>query len=157
MSTQIEWYEVYHQSISGLEIGAAGFLGSQAVAIASYFDDRDLNRDGRVSLEERMLSFVSPVRLSGANIVRVASGAWDQYHAIDSCGLMELRNRTFIKLASNLWLDGIFSAYVGKLAKIPGARLAKGMTDHEIAQLVIRKTFESTLKRIIEETVQIKN
>ncbi len=44
---------------SGKKVGAIGFIGDTAVVIAAFYADLDGNKDGRVSIGERVVGWIS--------------------------------------------------------------------------------------------------
>jgi hypothetical protein len=67
----LDWYVV--KGSRGKPIGALGFLDNEVVVIASFYDDRDANRDGRVSVPEYVVGFLSPLGMKGIAVAAARS------------------------------------------------------------------------------------
>lgn len=132
---------------SGKKVGAIGFIGDTAVVIAAFYADLDGNKDGRVSIGERVVGWISPIPIKGMAVTQVAMLARGDSDIV-------LRDPTFNSLAMNQFFDfarsaivsGIYTVYFSQaVSSITGA-IAGKMTKNFVAQYVIRKGMETTVK-----------
>lgn len=148
---QVEWVEVRDGTQA---IGAVGFLGNEAVIIASYFEGNDFNRDGSVSVGEWLLAKASPVGLERNNINLVAQTAKYQDSVLmRDAGFANWANQMFLDFARQMVRDGIYSAYF----RIPVARgagaLASALTRSKVKEFVIKKGVESAVEQAFKAAV----
>ncbi|MBS0123557.1 hypothetical protein KB874_05370 [Aestuariicoccus sp. KMU-90] len=147
----MEWIEVTKFQ---RKIGAIGFLEGKAVAVVAYYDDRDGNMDGKVSIGERIASFVSPISIEGSAVTEVAMSARFDMDVIE-------RDASFGNMAVNMWLnfarglvlDGIYAVYFSRGIKTVGKGVASTITKNAVKEFVIRKGFEKAVKEAFQEAV----
>lgn len=110
MSQKFDWVLV--RGHGNRDIGAIGFIGNDAVAIAAFYDDRDGNHDGKVSMTERVVSAISPLGLDGRAVTQVAMQARvDADIVMRNSSIGQMASRIFVDFAGNLIrddLDGLF-------------------------------------------------
>jgi len=146
---EIEWVEV--KGIKGKSIGAIGFIGNNAVAVATFIEDEDGNEDGEVSWGEWIASKVSPLSLDGYAATKVAMAA-----RVDMDILM--RDPSFNQMAMNMYLnfargliaDGVWTVYFSRGVNMVGGGVAKIITKGMVKQLVIRKGFEKAVREAFD-------
>jgi hypothetical protein len=91
--SEIEWVSI--TKFKPAPIGAIGFIGNDAVAVISFFDDADGNKDGKVSLGEKIISKISPISVDGMGIAEVAMQARVEMDVI-------LRDPSFSQMAAGI-------------------------------------------------------
>lgn len=144
----IEWVIVDRFS---RPIGALGFIDNKVAIIASFHDDRDGNRDGRVSLGENVVSRLSPIGMKGKAVAEVAMQArGDPSVAERDPEFRQVSAQIFVNFAANMVADGIYAAYFARGVRGASGAVAKGITDSTIKQFVIRKGMETAVKRAYE-------
>ncbi|QQS11996.1 MAG: hypothetical protein IPK81_21110 [Rhodospirillales bacterium] len=128
-------------------IGAVGFIGSKAVAIAAFFADADGNQDGTVSWGEWLASKAA-FDLTGKAVTEVAMQA---RYDLDIVGrdpsFNDLAISLFANFAQGLIAQGIYIAYFSQGVSLIGGGIAKTITASMIKQFVIRKGFEAVVKK----------
>lgn len=147
--SEIEWVSI--TKFKPAPIGAIGFIGDDAVAVVSFFDDADGNKDGKVSLGEKIISKISPLSVDGMGIAEVAMQARVEMDVI-------LRDPSFSKMAAGIFLnfakgliaDGIYAVYFGRGVKMSGKGIAKVITSSMVKQLVVRKGFEKAVREAFD-------
>ncbi|MGH1330360.1 MAG: hypothetical protein ACRBBK_05715 [Paracoccaceae bacterium] len=147
--SEIEWISI--KKFKPEPIGAIGFIGNDAVAVIAFYDDADGNKDGKVSLGEKIISKISPISLDGSAVVEVAMQARVDMDVI-------MRDPSFSKMAANMYLnfakgliaDGIYAAYFGRGVKMTGKGIAKIVTSGMVKQLVVRKGFEKAVREAFD-------
>lgn len=150
MSSKIDW--VLIKGISAESLGAIGFIGGKAAVIISFYDDRDGNRDGKVSIGERIVAGLSPVSIEGQAVVNVAMQARTNMEVLR-------RDASFGKVAMNMWLnfarglvfDGVYAAYFARGVRMTGAGIAKQVTSNTVKEIAVRKGFEAAAKKAFDE------
>ena len=149
MTEQFDWVVV---SKHGREIGAIGFIGDDAVAVASYFDGRDGNKDGEVSIMERVGS--SLLGMENAGVAEVAMTARldvDIYQRDPSFRTMA--GSIFTSFAAGLVADGLWQSYFRAGVKTAASGVAATITSNKIKQIVIRKGFETAARKAFTQAV----
>jgi hypothetical protein len=153
MSAPIDWIVI--KDNSNREIGAIGFIGSRAAIVAAFYDDRDANKDGRVSWGEAIVSFISPISLKNRAVTEVAMAARLEMSVLErDASFHQEAARIYVNFASGLIADGVYAAYfsrgVSAVAKPIAGRVASGM----IKQFVIRKGMEKAVKQAYDHVVK---
>ena len=130
-------------------IGAVGFLNGKAVTILAFFDDRDANMDGKVSWSESFTCFISPISVKGSAVTTVAQTAkYSLEIAKHDPSFKVVADRMFLNFMGGVVLEGIYAAYFAPGVSMVGSGLAKTVTSCMIKQLVIRKGFEASVKKV---------
>ena len=136
-------------------IGAIGFLGDDAVCVVSFFDDRDGNKDGKVSVGERLASMLSPLSLKNSAVVEVAMNArFDMDVLSRDPSFNQMAMKMYLNFARGLIVDGIYATYFGRGVKIGAGQLAVTLTSDRIKQIVIRKGFEKAVETAFKEAMK---
>ncbi|HHC74070.1 MAG TPA: hypothetical protein ENK78_03225 [Thiothrix sp.] len=135
------------------EIGAVGFINNNVAVIVAFYDDRDGNKDGNVSVGEWLATKFS--RIEGKAITEVAMAArYDMDILQRDMSFHSMANKLFIKFAQGLVADAIYTVYFSKsISKIAGA-IAGRASNHLVKQYVIKKGMESSVKNIYNSMVQ---
>jgi len=148
----IEWIVV--KGFGGKEIGAVGFINNKVSIIASYYDDNDLNEDGKVSITEWIACKVMPLKLTGSGVAHVAMQARVTPEIL-------LKDPSIDRIAKNLYLnfskglvaDGIYAVYFSKGVGRVSKAVANGATKGLIKQYVIRKGMEASIKALYKSSI----
>lgn len=128
-------------------IGAIGFVGDDAVAIAAFYDDRDGNQDGKVSLLERFAAKISFARLDGLSVTEVAMQARVDPDVLErDPSFAQVATQIYLNFARGLVLDGIYTAYFARGVSMTGKGIAQLVTSSTVKGFVVRKGFESVVK-----------
>lgn len=144
------------QDLSGRDIGAVGFIGDDAVAIASFFDGRDADKDGKVSMTERVVSALSPFGLGGSAIAEVAmQGRHNDLVTSRDPSYFRMSANIFANYAANMAMDAVWSVYFKRGVRAAGGGVARVITDNMVKQVVIRKGFERVAREAFEKASAI--
>lgn len=127
------------------EIGAVGFAGRKTAVIATFYDHRDENFDGEVSIGERIGTWLSPFDLRNRNITEVAIAARHNFDVVTrDPGFPAAVARLHANFASGPIFGGfaaLFGADIATVAApIPG-RLPATL----VKRFVVRKGMEHVL------------
>jgi len=141
---QIEWVEVKRNS-GDAPIGAIGFIGNKAVAVITFYDHRDLNRDGKVTSGENLLSSIFNLESSVLTEVAKQANAEPDIRMRDPT-INLLAANLFTSFAKTLILEGVYTVYFARGVKILSAGIAKSVTSSAIQAFFIRKGFEASVK-----------
>jgi hypothetical protein len=142
----IEWVAV--RKFGPRPIGAVGFIGPDAVAMIAFYDDADGNRDGRVGWGEWIASKISPISLKGRNVTEVAmQGRVEPDIILRDSSFPQLAARLFASFASGLVLQGYYQAYFARPVSLIGGGIARRITQGMVKEMVVRKGFETAVKR----------
>jgi len=147
MSNDFEWIAVPTNS----PIGAIGFLGNDIAAVVSFYEDKDWDHDGEVSLGERFGSFFS---MKGAAYLRVLTAAYANPDIMmrDS-SLRAMQGQATVSFASGMISEGVYKAYFGVGVTMVAGGIAKSLTSSMVKQLVIKKSMEKAAKEAFSATV----
>lgn len=140
----MDWMIVKHSWTSKV-IGAVGFLDNQIVAVVAFYDDKDADHDGKVSLGERAGSILFSMR--GRAAAEVISQAYaDPAIAERDPGINEMRGRLLTAFASGLLVEGAYQAWFAfGISKAAGA-IAETITTSAIKSFFIKKGMEKAVK-----------
>ncbi len=144
----MEWVTVEH-TITKNEIGALGFIGDKIAVVATFYDDRDGNYDGKVGLGERIGSLL--LGLEGRARVEVlsqAKGHPDIYIRDPSLG--QLQGAAIVEFASGMIMDGIYIAYFQTGVKQMCGAIASSLVSNGVAKFFIRTGMEQAVKKAYE-------
>ena len=144
------------QDRTGRDIGAVGFIGDDAVAIASFFDSRDADKDGKVSVGERIVSTLSPIGLDGAAIAVVAmQGRSNPLIAERDSGFYGMSANIFAGFGQSMVVDAVWSVYFKRGVRAAGTGVARVITGNMVKQVVIRKGFERTAREAFDKVTAL--
>ena len=146
----IDWYLV--RDNRGKPLGALGFIDDEVAVIASFYDDRDANKDGNISIPEYAVSLVSPLGTKGMHVMEVAMAARFDMDVIE-------RDPDFYQLAINMWLkfsrnlviDGAYAAWMSAAVGQASGAIAKQITGNLVKQFVVKKGLESAVKYAVKK------
>lgn len=154
MAAKFDWVIVSDRS--GRDIGAVGFIDDQAVAIASFFDSRDANKDGKVGLAERVVSAVSPFSLDGAAIAEVAmQGRANPLIVERDPSYFGMSANIFAGFAQSMVVDAVWSVYFKRGVRAAGTGVARVITDNMVKQVVIRKGLERVAREAFDNVTAL--
>lgn len=123
-------------------------LNGSACVIIAYYDDRDGNRDGKVSFAERAAAFISPISIEGMATTEVAMAAkYDMRILQIDPGFANMATQMYLNFARGLILDGIFTVYFKPGISVIGGGIAKKITAGMVKELVVKKGFEAAVKK----------
>lgn len=141
--------------IANREIGAIGFVENRAAVVASFYDDRDANKDGQVSWGEAAVSALSPVSLKGSAVTEVAMAARYDMRVLErDASFGEEAMRIYLHFAAGLVADGIYAAYFARGVKAAAGAVAGRITGNAIRQFAIRKGMGAAVKRAYEAAAE---
>ncbi len=144
------------QDRTGRDIGAVGFIGDDAVAIASFFDSRDADKDGKVSVGERIVSTLSPIGLDGAAIAEVAmQGRSNPLITERDAGFYGMSANIFAGFGQSMVVDAVWSVYFKRGVRAAGTGVARVITGNMVKQVVIRKGFERTAREAFDKVTAL--
>ena len=145
MSDGVDWVIIRE---GGKPIGALGLIDDTVAIIQPFFDDRDANQDGDVSIGERITFIMSPVSVRGMAAAHVAMvGRLDERVYLRDPDFDRAAKAMWLSFASGLVAQAAFVAWVQySLQRATGA-LAPMLTSNVAGQYVIRKGMESAVKK----------
>lgn len=150
--TDLEWHLV--RGIGNRPIGSLGFIGDKVAVIAAFYDDRDGNKDGKVSIPERVITFVSPLKVKGMATVEVAMAARFDMEVVerDPDFYMDAVN-LWLKFAKGLVIDGVYTAWMGVSINMAAGAVAKELAEGLVKQYVIKKGMEAPVKFALKKAM----
>ncbi|MGV6808681.1 MAG: hypothetical protein ACWA5U_02295 [bacterium] len=137
------------------EIGAVGFINNNVAVIVAFYDDRDGDKDGNVSVGEWLATKFSPVSVKGSAIAEVAMAARHDMAILQrDMSFYSMANNIFLKFAKGLVADAVYQIYFSKsVGKISGT-IAGRASNNLVTQYVIKKGMESSVKNAYNSMVQ---
>lgn len=150
---RLEWIII--TDIADREIGAIGFLGDRAAVVASFYDDRDGDMDGRVSWGEAIASTLSPISLKNKAVTTVAMAARYDMRVLErDASFAQEAARMYLHFAAGLVADGIYAAYFARGVSAAAGSVAGRITSSGIKRFALRKGMEAAVKRAYETAVR---
>ncbi len=141
----INWIVV--KSHGNKEIGAIGFINNKVAVIASFYDDRDGNQDGKVSMTERITAAIFPISLNGSDIARVAMQARVQSNIVlKDPTIHRIAMNIFLNFSRNLVAEGIYAVYFSRGISKVSSFAASNITSNFAIEYAIRKGMEKEVK-----------
>lgn len=148
---QVEWVEVRDGTQA---IGAVGFIGNEAVIIASYFEGADANRDGHVSVSEWLVSKNPFFGLERYNLTLVAQTAkYQESILMRDANFVNWANQMYLNFASQLVRDGIYATYFRMPVARGAGALASMLTRSKVKEFLIKKGVEAAVEKAFKEAV----
>lgn len=145
MANGFDWVVVDDRN--GKAIGMVGFVGNDVVAIAAFYDDRDADKNGEVSLGERVVSAISPIGLKGKAVAEVAMQGRNN---LDIEGrdpsYRQLSASVFTQFGASMATDALWAAYFKRGVGALGRGIAQQIGGNMVKQLMIRKGFEKVAR-----------
>ncbi|MCU0827657.1 MAG: hypothetical protein MUE52_09680 [Tabrizicola sp.] len=148
----IEWI-IVKNSWTKKPIGALGYIGSELAIITAFFEDKDANKDGKVSLSERIFSFGD---MKGAALAEVANHAYaDPEVLMRDPAIYRLRGELTVKFAAGLLAEGIYKTYFSMgVGKVAGA-IAGAITTNLVKSYVIKTGLEKAVEKAYKESLGV--
>ena len=148
----LDWYVV--KDSNGKPLGALGFIDDSVAVITSFYDDRDANRDGRVSIPERVVSLISPLGTKGMAVMEVAMAArFDMAVLERDPDFHNVAIHMWLNFSRNLVIDGAYAAWFSLGVKQAAGAIAKSLTGNVVKQFVIKKGMESSVKYAVKKSL----
>jgi hypothetical protein len=128
-------------------IGALGFINDRVAVIASFYDDRDGNMDGKVSLGERLTALVSPISIRGSGVVAVAMAARNDLDVYSRDPTFRVvAAEMFTNFARGLVLDGVYAVYFSNAVSKLATPIAGRLSSNLVASFLVRKGMETAVR-----------
>lgn len=137
------------------EIGAVGFINNNVAVIVAFYDDRDGDKDGNVSVGEWLATKLSPISIEGKAITEVAMSArYDMDILQRDMSFYSMANKLFLNFAKGLVADAVYKVYFSRaVGKVSGA-IAGRASSNLVTQYVIKKSMESSVKSAYKSMTQ---
>jgi hypothetical protein len=150
---EIKWIVI--EGSGGKEIGAIGFIGNKVAVISSFYEDLDGNQDGKVGWGEWLAAKFSPLSLDGKAVVEVAMAArYDMRVLEKDPGFAQDAAQMFVQFAAGLVADGLYAAYFSRGVSALTKPIAGRITSNIVAQFVLRKGMEKSVKAIYDRSMK---
>ena len=141
----LEWKLVYERN-SRKPIGAVGFNGDEIAVVTAFYEDKDWNNDGKVSLLERFGSLFSG---KGRAMMEVVTAAYsDPDIMVRDPSIRQWWGDAFVKFASGLIVEGIYKVYFARAISLTAGGIAGTITQDTIKSYIIKKGLEATVKKM---------
>ena len=151
----IEW-KIIKDSFTKSEVGALCIVDGQAVAVASFIDDKDGNNNGEVTFGEKFGAFIWPISLKGRAAAYVATQAYaDPSLLVAHPELYNLRGTLVARFGASMAMDAIYAVYFKRPVGAMGTGVAKKITADKVKAFAIRKGFEKTVKGAFEAATKL--
>lgn len=139
----LQWFKI-KEAYGSQIIGAAAFKENELVAVVSFFEDKDMDRDGKVGIAERLNLF----RMKGAGIAACFTGLKSDPALFmkDANAINQGWGSAFVGLGAGLVADGIYAAYFNRAVKGIAGVVASTFTTNPVKSFVIRKGMEKVVK-----------
>jgi hypothetical protein len=152
----IDWYVVRDRYRNNTPIGVLGFLDDEVVIIHAFHDDRDLNKDGKVSVAEFAFRFVNFTHAKGKAVADVATAAmWDENVYLRDASFQSMAMKEFLKVTRTAVLNGAMTAWLGLSMKMAAGAVAAQVGSGMVGSFVIKKGMETAVKTALKKSVGI--
>ena len=142
----LDWVIIRYRS---MKIGAIGFVGNRAAVIASFFKPNDYNRDGEVSILERLTGLIGPINAEGLGVVEIVQAAKCHEGVYTRDETFELMaNRMALHFFSQVVVEGAFSAWLYRSLRAVDASIPALAAGASVKQMIIRKGMKPVVKKI---------
>lgn len=148
MAKDIDWMIVRE---SDKEIGAIGFIGNKVAVIAAFYDDKDGNEDGQVSVLEWISYKVWPLSMEGYQVTKVAMAVrFDLSVMGRDSSFQSVPEQLFIEFSKELVIDGVYTAYFSAGVSRVASTVAGLVTENLVYQYIIRKGMEKSVRELYD-------
>jgi hypothetical protein len=148
-SETVDWVVVWHGS---RKIGAVGFVGNEASVITAFYDDNDVDQNGKVTVLEWVKGWLPPSR-KGFALTQVAMEASRNEDIIGrDPTVRDWANKLFLNFSAHMVADAFCRVYLspcvgGAVGPIAG-RIAESM----VVQYAIKKGAEAAVNKAVMST-----
>ncbi|MGL4237986.1 hypothetical protein [Tabrizicola sp.] len=148
----IEWM-IVKNSWTKKPIGAVGFVDGKLAIVTAFFEDKDADQDGKVSLGEKVFSFGN---MKGRAVAEVANHAYaDRDIMMRDASIYQLRGQLTVQFAAGLLAEGIYKAYFSMgVGKVAGA-IAGAIAKDAVKSFVIKKGLEKAVEKAYRESLGV--
>jgi len=146
----LDW-KIVKNSWTHKPIGALGFIGDEIAVVVAFYDDKDANQDGKVSLPER---FFLKFSMQGRALAEVVNHAYaDPEIAMRDPSIYRHRGELTVKFASGLVAEGIYKAWFAPGIRRAAGAIAGQITQNMISYFVIKKGLEKAVEASYKKTI----
>jgi hypothetical protein len=147
----LEWKLVYKPR-TYKPIGAVGFNGDDIVVIAAFYEDKDWDDDGKVSLLERFVPIFSG---KGRAIAEVVTAAYsDPDIMIRDPSIRQWYGNAIVNFANGMIVEGIYKVYFSQAIGMAAGSVAGSITQNTVKSYLIKKGLETTVKQLYMKTTK---
>lgn len=140
----MDWMIVKH-SYKHNPIGALGYIDNKIAVVSTFYDDKDLDNDGEISLAERFFSLFSMRGRALAEVLSQAKADPDIFMRDPS--LQQLQGEAIVNFASGMIMEGIYISYFKMGVSQASSAVAGSLVSGTATRFVVRKGMEATVKR----------
>ena len=149
--SELDWMIVRGHGNKG--IGAVGFIGDEAVIITAFFDDKDGNMDGKVSIGERIgASFLGGLKGKALATVGMQARA-DPDILMRDTNVYSMGAKLFVNFAQKMAKEGLYAAYFRMPISMGSGAAAKMIVSGTIKQFAVKKTAEAAVGKAIRSSM----
>jgi len=146
----MDWKLVRH-SRTRKEIGALGFIDNKIAIVATFYEDKDWDHDGKVSLKEK---FGSVFGLKGKAVAEVLTQAMsDPDLLIKDPSLRQMHGNAIVQFASGMIKEGMYIIFFKRAIGQSCGVLAGSLASSSAARFIIRKGMEQAVKKAYMESI----
>jgi hypothetical protein len=151
---ETKWIEVIGNT--NVPIGAVAVHGNSVPIVVAYFDDLDGNRDGRVSMGEKVAGFLAKGvglggALSGSGVLAVVMAARHEPDiVVDTDFISGVFSQTYSEWSRRTILDAAYGVYFKPLMGLAAGQIAGNLTGNAIKAFAIKKGMEAVAAAIIK-------
>jgi hypothetical protein len=137
-------------------IGAIGFVDNTAAVVVAFYDDKDANKDGKVSTGEWLAFTLSPMSMKGMNVAEVAMQARGNPMIMERDPEFRVTSaQILVSFAQSMTMDALYKIYFSRGVSAVGSGVAQTITSNMIKQMVIKKGFEKAVKDAFQAGVGV--
>jgi hypothetical protein len=153
-SEKLEWITIKGiRGQKGQDVGALAYSDGQLVAVVAFHAANDFNQDGKVTLGERVQSFLPLVGNENQVMASVINAAYsDPDILVRGGGITEMRGKAITSLGFSLIAEGVYLTYFRSPVSTVSGALAKQITSGMVKQIVVKQGFSALFKKGYEAT-----
>jgi hypothetical protein len=135
-------------------IGALGFVGNRVAIVTAFYDDRDGDKSGDLSVGERAAGFFMGGLIEGSAVAEVAMAARVDMAVIErDAGFAQEAVNIWLNFAANAIKEGIYIVYMSRGVKAAAGAVAKQIGGNAVREFAIRKGMEKVVKDLYDAAV----
>ena len=156
MSSEIEWKPVMK---GGKLIGTIGFIDGQIAVVVSFYDGQDANKDGKVDWKESAAAWAGGFLSDALKTLGLQEviNAYAESGYIDPSERIELikeTKRNAMKVGVDLTIKALLEQYLSKIVGLLGEGLAAKLVKGDIKDFIVKKSFEESVKKLMEKQLE---
>lgn len=151
MPRHITWIII--EGVGKRKIGAVGLIDNTVAVVVAFYDDKDADYDGNVSVGEWLTATLWGLGVNDYKITEVALAAKYQIFERDP-SFAEVADRMFLAYMGGAVASGIYTAYFSRAIGAIASPIAARISGNIVKQYFIREGFENAVKAAYDASLR---